>query len=121
MYSRVRLAGLALAIRTLALGGPKAAPVGIAPAPHRFTRTCKQGQLFGAIALQLHARYRRRSFGANALSRSAVLDSEGSNECEGLRQHRQPPVAATGTNSLAPRCAHGAAAASVPSPQGWQI
>jgi hypothetical protein len=27
VYSRVRLAGLALAIRTVALGGPKAAPV----------------------------------------------------------------------------------------------
>lgn len=119
MYSRVRLAGLALAICTLALGGPKAAPVGIAPAPHRFTRTCKQGQLFGAI--NFTRVIAGGAVGANALSRSAVLDSEGSNECEGLCQHRQPPVAATGTNSLAPRCAHGAAAASVPSPQGWQI
>ena len=35
MYSRVRLAGVALAIRTVALGGRKAAPVGIAPAPLR--------------------------------------------------------------------------------------
>ena len=33
MSSRVRLAGLALTIRTVASGGGKAAPVGPAPAP----------------------------------------------------------------------------------------
>ena len=48
VYSRVRLAGLALAIRTVALGGPKAAPVGIAPAPLSFRALASRAKLFGA-------------------------------------------------------------------------
>ena len=48
VYSRVRLAGLALAIRTVALSGPKAAPVGIAPAPLSFRALASRAKLFGA-------------------------------------------------------------------------
>jgi hypothetical protein len=89
VYSRVRLAGLALAIRTVALGGPKAAPVGIAPAPLSFRAPHLQAgpNCSEQIGLQL------RACSSPELWRMhcplGVLDLEGANEREGLRRDAQ--------------------------------
>ena len=55
------LAGLALAIRTVALGGRKAAPVEIAPAPLSFRALASKAKLFGAIALNFEHIHRQTS------------------------------------------------------------
>ena len=73
MYSRVRLAGLALAIRTVALGGRKAAPVGIAPAPLSFRALASGAKLFGQIGRSTSSMFIARGFG-ECIARSAVLD-----------------------------------------------
>jgi hypothetical protein len=143
--SRVRLAGLALAIRTVALGGWKAGRVGIAPAPLSFRALASRANCSEQIDLTFE-HVHRQSFG-ECIARSAVLGFEGANEREGLRrdaqarlrpeieglrsdlsirQHRQPTVAPGDPISLLEpigspaMCTHlaRAAAASVSSPPG---
>jgi hypothetical protein len=73
--SRVRLAGLALAIRTVAWGGPKADPFGIAPAPLSFRALASRAKLSGANWALNFEHVHRQSFD-ECIARSAVLDFE---------------------------------------------
>ena len=71
-------------IRTVALGGRKAAPVGIAPAPLSFRALASRAKLFRTIWPSNFEHVHRQSFG-ECTARSSVLDFEGANEREGLR------------------------------------
>ena len=98
---------------TVALGGPKAAPVGIAPAPLSFRALASRAKLFGAnwpstssmfIArelrrmhcplgrLGLRARQRARRPAPRRQTRLRP-EIEGLRSDLSIRQHRQPPLA----------------------------
>ena len=90
MYSRVRLAGLALAIRTVALGGPKAAPVGSAGSAQ--PPALEQGQILRSkLALNVEYVHRQRASANASPTQSWTSTATIAKACAGTPRRRLRP------------------------------